>query len=84
MRVTILGLDSPVGFFFEARYRTGIYWRFIGFCQQLAAALLLIPRTAFCGAVLFFPIVVNIAIITSAVHFKGAVYITWMMVLANL
>ncbi len=28
-RFTILGLDDPIGFFFEALYRTGFYWRFL-------------------------------------------------------
>ena len=38
-RFTIPGVDNPVGFFFEAMYRTGFYRRFLGLCQ-LAAALL--------------------------------------------
>ena len=32
-RFTLLGLDSPVGFFFEALYRTGYYWNYLGFMQ---------------------------------------------------
>jgi len=43
-RFTILGTDDPVGFFFEALYRTGFYWRFLGICQLAAAVLLLIPK----------------------------------------
>lgn len=31
-RFTILGIDDPIGFFFEALYRTGFYWRFLGIC----------------------------------------------------
>jgi uncharacterized membrane protein YphA (DoxX/SURF4 family) len=53
-RFTILGLDTPVGFFFEAMYRTGFYWRFLGLCQLGAALLLLIPRTATIGALVYF------------------------------
>src|SRR5690348_12524236 len=68
-RFTLLGLDSPVGFFFEAMYRTGFYWRFIGFAQVLASLLVLIPRTATLGTVCFFPIILNIFIITISLDF---------------
>ncbi len=51
-RFTLLGIDSPVGFFFEALYRTGFYWNFIGIAQLLAALLLIIPRTKTLGAIL--------------------------------
>jgi uncharacterized membrane protein YphA (DoxX/SURF4 family) len=83
-RFTRLGLDTPVGFFFEALYRTGYYWRFIGLCQLAAAALLLLPRTATLGALLYFPIILNIFIITVSMNFTGTPVITGLMLLANL
>jgi hypothetical protein len=83
-RFTVLGPDSPVGAFFEAMYQTGGYWRFLGASQLLAAVLLLIPSTAFFGALLFLPIIVNVAVITTAIEFRGTIYITWLMVLATL
>ena len=83
-RFTILGLDSPVGFFFEALYRTGFYWNFLGLMQLVAAALLLIPRTSFLGALIYFPIIVNIFIIVTAMHFKGTPYVAGLMLLANI
>jgi uncharacterized membrane protein YphA (DoxX/SURF4 family) len=83
-RFTLLPLESPVGFFFEAFYRTGGWYRFVGFCQVLAAILLLIPRTATLGAAIFFPIVLNIMIITIAVGFTGTWVITSLMFIANL
>ncbi len=83
-RFTMLPLDNPVGFFFEAFYQTGGWYHFVGFCQVLAAVLLLIPRTATLGATIFFPIVLNIAIITIAVGFKGTWVIPSLMFLANL
>lgn len=83
-RFTILSLDNPVGFFFEAFYQTGGWYRFVGFCQVMAAALLLIPRTATLGAVIFFPIILNIAIITISAGFQGTWVITSLMLLANL
>lgn len=83
-RFTLLGIDSPVGFFFEAMYQTGIYWHFLGFMQVLAAILLLIPRTTTLGALLYFPILVNIFLIIIGVGFRGTPYIVGLMLLANL
>jgi uncharacterized membrane protein YphA (DoxX/SURF4 family) len=83
-RFTILSLDSPVGFFFEAMYRTGFYWRFLGIAQILASLMLLIPRTASLGAVAFFPIILNIFIITVSMQFTGTWVVTGLMLLANL
>ena len=45
-RFTQIGIEHPIGFFFEALYRTGPYYRFIGAGQVIAALLLLVPRTA--------------------------------------
>ncbi|HEV7905244.1 MAG TPA: hypothetical protein VGO96_15490 [Pyrinomonadaceae bacterium] len=83
-RFTILGVDNPVGFFFEAMYRTGFYWRFLGLCQLAAAALLLIPRTATIGALVYFPLILNIFVITVSLHFTGTPFITGLMLLASL
>ncbi|HYG12081.1 MAG TPA: hypothetical protein VD835_19195 [Pyrinomonadaceae bacterium] len=83
-RFTILGIDNPVGFFFEAMYRTGFYWRFLGLCQLAAALLLLIPRTATIGALVYFPLILNIFVITVALEFRGTPIITGLMLLANI
>src|SRR4028119_2467507 len=83
-RFTILGIDNPVGFFFEAMYRTGFYWRFLGLCQLCAAALLIIPRTATFGALVYFPLILNIFVITVALDFRGTPFITGLMLLANI
>ena len=83
-RFTILGVDHPVGFFFEAMYRTGFYWRFLGLCQLAAAALLVIPKTATIGALVYFPLILNIFVITVSLHFTGTPFITGLMLLANL
>ena len=82
-RFTILPVDNPVGFFFEAMYRTGPWWRFIGLVQVLAAVLLLIPRTATLGAVLFAPVVGSILLITVGVGFGLTAVIVAGMLLAN-
>jgi uncharacterized membrane protein YphA (DoxX/SURF4 family) len=83
-RFTILGIDNPVGFFFEAMYRTGFYWRFLGLCQLAAALLLLIPRTATIGALVYFPLTLNIFVITVSLNFTGTPLITGLMLLANI
>lgn len=83
-RFTILGVDTPVGFFFEALYRTGFYWNFLGFVQLIAGVLLLIPRSSFFGALLYLPIITNIFIIVTSMHFKGTPYVVGLMLLGNL
>jgi hypothetical protein len=84
MRFTSIGIESPVGFFFEAMYRTGAYWQFIGWAQLVAGVLLLIPQTATLGALLFFPVILNIFIITVALDFTGTWVVTGLMLLASL
>lgn len=83
-RFTVLSLDNPVGFFFEAFYQAHGWYRFVGFAQVLAAILLLIPRTATLGVAIFFPIVLNIMLVTWSIDFKGTKFITLGMFLANL
>ncbi len=81
-RFTLLPVENPVGFFFEAMYQTGLYWNFIGFMQVAAAILLLIPKTATLGAVLFLPVGFSIFLITWGVGFGGTVYVTAGMLLS--
>lgn len=83
-RFTQIGPEDPIGRFFEALYQAGGYWRFIGAVQILASLLLLAPRTATLGAVLFFPVALNIFVITVALHFTGTPFITGPMLLAAL
>ena len=81
-RFTLLGTDNPIGFFFEALYQSGFYWTFIGMGQLLAAGLLLIPRTATLGALVYFPLILNIFVITVAMQFRGTPLITGAMLIA--
>jgi len=83
-RFTTLPVENPVGFFFEAMYRTGPYWHFIGLMQMVAAVMLLVPATATLGAVLFLPIGLSIFLITWGVGFTGTVWVTGGMLLAVL
>lgn len=80
---TILPDSNPVGHYFNALYQTGFYYEFIGWAQMIAAILLLFPRTAHLGALLFLPIIANIAVLTTSVGFVGTWLITILMCLAG-
>jgi uncharacterized membrane protein YphA (DoxX/SURF4 family) len=79
-----LSINHPMGRYLEALSHTGFYYPFIGVIQVLAAMLLLIPRTALLGAILYFPIILNICILSLAVRFEGSLLTSPLMVLANL
>jgi uncharacterized membrane protein YphA (DoxX/SURF4 family) len=74
----------PMGAYLEALHHTGYYYTFIGIAQVIAAILLLIPRTVTLGALLYFPIIVNIWLLSYAVRFEGSIVTSPLMVLANL
>ncbi len=84
MRFTQIGIDNPVGFFFEALYQSGFYWNFLGFVQILIAVLLMVPRLSYLGAIFYLPVIINIFVIVTAMGFAGTPYIAGMMLLANL
>lgn len=82
-RFTALSANHPLGHYFDALHHTGYYYTFIGLGQVIAALLLLIPRTALLGAIIYFPIILNICTLAYAVRFEGT-RITTLMLLANL
>ena len=51
---TSLPDSNPVGHYFKALLETGFYYEFIGWAQLIAAILLIFPRTAHLGALMFF------------------------------
>jgi uncharacterized membrane protein YphA (DoxX/SURF4 family) len=75
--------NNPLGHYFDALHQTGYYYTFIGVAQVTIAILLLIPRTALLGALMYFPIIVNICVLTYATRFEGTRLVT-MMVMASL
>lgn len=83
-RFTRISTESPIGFFFEALYQTGLYWQFLGLSQIVAALLLLSRHTAALGALLFLAIIANIFVITLSMDFHGTPTITGLMLLAAL
>ena len=76
---TVLPPDNPVGAYFIALYNTGFYYEFIGWTQLAAAILLIFPRTSHIGALMFLPIIANIAVLTTSVGFVGTWIITILM-----
>ena len=82
-RFTALPSNHPLGHYFDALFLTGSYYTFIGVSQLTAALLLLIPRTALLGAILYFPIILNICVLTYATRFEGTRIATFML-FANL
>lgn len=79
-RFTTLPTDQPVGYFFEALYQTGAYWRFLGICQFVAGALLMTQRFSTVGAIAFFGVILNVFVITLSIDFGiGTPIITGLM-----
>ena len=75
--------NNPLGHYFDALHLTGYYYNFIGVAQIITAILLLIPRTSLLGALMYFPFIVNICVLTYATRFDGTRGVT-MMLLASL
>ena len=79
-----LSARHPMGAYLEALYHTGFYYTFIGIAQVVAAILLIVPRTVTLGALLYFPIILNIWLLSFALRFEGSFVTSPLMVLANL
>ena len=69
---------------FETLYQSGMYWKFLGWSQLVAAFFLMTQRYATIGAILFVPIIANIFVITVSYGFTGTPYITGLMLFANI
>jgi hypothetical protein len=70
--------------FFETMYQSGLYWKFIGISQLIAGLILMTQKYSKLGALLNFPIILNIFIITLSYYFAYTPVITGLMLLANL
>ena len=79
-----LHAKHPMGHYLEALHLTGYYYTFIGIVQLAAAVFLLIPRTVTLGAFLYFPVILNITVLTYATRFDGSLFTAPLMTLANL
>lgn len=73
-----------MGAYLTALHKTGFYYTSIGILQVTAAILLLFPRTVLLGALIYLPIIANIAILSLSVRFEGSLVSTPLMVCAVL
>ncbi|MCD2421820.1 hypothetical protein LQ567_03545 [Niabella pedocola] len=78
-----LSHNNPLGRYFDALLATGHYYTFIGVTQVVIALLILIPRTALLGTLMYFCVIVNIGVLTYATRFHGTRIVT-IMILACL
>jgi hypothetical protein len=84
-RFTQLPASDPVGHFFESMYQTGFYWQFLGWSQFIAGSLLVTQRFASLGAMVFFPVILNVCVITHSINFgMGTPLITSLMLLGTI
>lgn len=83
-RFTNIPPTEPVGYFFEAMYQFGFYWQFLGWAQLVSGALLMSQRFSTIGAMVFFPVILNVCLITHSVDFgSGTPTITTLMLLGT-
>jgi hypothetical protein len=82
-RFTSIGTDNPIGYFFEALFRSGMYWNFLGWGQLIAAVLMMSQLFATLGNLIFFFIITNIFFITVSMHFTGTWLIALLMLFAS-
>ncbi|MBC7777682.1 MAG: hypothetical protein H7246_19765 [Phycisphaerae bacterium] len=75
---------NTLAHFFEAMYQSGIYWYFIGWGQLIAGFLLMSQIFSTLGAIAFFPIMLNIFIITIKFENTNILIITSLILLANI
>lgn len=77
-----LSMVHPMGTYLTAFWNTGYYYTFVGIAQVVASILLLIPRTVTLGALIYFPIILNIFILSYAVRFDGSLLTAPLMTLS--
>lgn len=70
--------------FFETMFQSGVYWQFIGLAQLISGFFLMTQRFAVLGAILYFPIILNIFVITISYSFGNTSIITGLMLLGAL
>jgi hypothetical protein len=81
------GEDAPIhslSHLLESMYRSGFYWSFIGWGQFLAGFLIMSQVFSTLGAVVYFPIILSICILTTAFESPVFILMTSSMLLANL
>ncbi|MFZ6664598.1 DoxX family membrane protein [Peijinzhouia sedimentorum] len=67
-----------------AEHNLGLYARFIAWSQVIAGLTLLSQRFATLGAILTFPIILNIWVVTVSLEWQGTPYVNFVLILLNL
>ena len=81
------GASNPIDtswHLFETLYQSGLYWKFLGIAQLVSGFLLMTQRFSKLGAVINFPIIANVFVITMSYYFAFTPVITGLMLLANM
>ena len=68
----------------ESMYQSGFYWHFIGWGQLVAGFLLMSQIFSTLGAIVYFPIILNIFVLTTYFESPMILAITLLMLLANI
>jgi uncharacterized membrane protein YphA (DoxX/SURF4 family) len=79
--------DAPINslpHLLEAMYRSGFYWHFIGWAQFITGFLLMSQTFSTLGAVMYFPIMLSIFILTIYFQSPEILSVTSLMLLANI
>ncbi|MBX7152618.1 DoxX family membrane protein [bacterium] len=66
-----------------APYGLGFYARFIAYCQVIVGWLLLTQRFATLGAIMLFPLLLNIFMVTVSLEWRGTPYINFFLLILN-
>lgn len=66
-----LASNNPLGHYFDSLMQTGFYYVFIGIVQVMVAFLLIFRRTALIGTLIYFPMIINIVVLTYSTRFAG-------------
>lgn len=68
----------------ESMYQSGFYWHFIGWGQLIAGFLIMSQIFSTLGAIVYFPIILNIFVLTTYFESPGILAVTTLMLLANI
>lgn len=66
-----------------APFGLGLYARFIAYCQVIVGWLLLTQRFATLGAIMLFPLLLNIFMVTVSLEWRGTPYVNFFLLILN-
>jgi len=81
------GEHTPIGslpHLLESMYRHSAYWQFIGWGQLLAGFLMMSQMFSTLGAIVYFPMLLSIFLLTTYFQSPGILAVTSLMLLGNI